>query len=286
MERNYSNISPSARMLLMMKGVTPIPFAREAAELMAKPEKYIPDYDNKDMFYWMRVMHFEERYTSINQLLDGLDIKNMLELSSGFSFRGLEYTSKHEGIHYIDTDLPGVIEQKKNILEDLTTDLAAGSKLELLPMNAVKEDEFKEVTSHFNAAPITIINEGLLMYLDDTEKKQLCKNIRDLLKERGGYWITADIYTKLEMPQLHGTQDDELSKLVERERIEEKKFESFEQAHEFFEEQGFTVEKIAQPNYMALSSTQYLLKTLPPEIAKSGDGPPRIHETWRLKVAE
>jgi hypothetical protein len=41
-----------------------------------------------------------------------LPIKNILELSSGFSFRGLE-TTKQKGFYYIGTDLPDVIATKK-----------------------------------------------------------------------------------------------------------------------------------------------------------------------------
>ena len=43
-------------------------------------------------------------------------IKNILELSSGFSFRGLNMC-KDSGVFYIDTDLPEIIENKKVILD-------------------------------------------------------------------------------------------------------------------------------------------------------------------------
>ena len=41
--RDFSSISHSAKWLLFMKGHTTIPFAREAAELLEYPNKYIPD---------------------------------------------------------------------------------------------------------------------------------------------------------------------------------------------------------------------------------------------------
>jgi hypothetical protein len=89
-KRDFSTISPSARALLLLKGLTNIPFARKAAELMMHPDKYEPDFDNKDFGFWTRVVHFEYRYSSVNQLLSALPVKNVLELSSGFSFRGLD----------------------------------------------------------------------------------------------------------------------------------------------------------------------------------------------------
>lgn len=95
-----------------MKGMTSIPYARETANLLVYPEKYAPDTNNSDFMFWARTLHFEERYWSINDLLRDLPVKNVLELGSGFSFRGLE-TSKEIGVYYIDTDLPGVIAEKK-----------------------------------------------------------------------------------------------------------------------------------------------------------------------------
>ncbi len=112
--RNFDTISPSAKSLLLMKGHTNIPYARQTAELLSHPEKYIPDFDNKDFMFWARTLHFEDRYWSIDNLLTDLDIKNVLELSSGFTFPGLVF-SKRKGIHYIDTDLPSVIEIKNDL---------------------------------------------------------------------------------------------------------------------------------------------------------------------------
>src|ERR1700754_1733876 len=116
--RDFSSISPSARSLLLLKGLTDIPFARQAAELINYPEKYEPDFELKNFVFWARVLHFENRYKSINQLLSDLPVKNILELSSGFSFRGLN-TVLHNYTYYIDTDLPDVIATKQNLLYSL-----------------------------------------------------------------------------------------------------------------------------------------------------------------------
>jgi hypothetical protein len=98
--------------LFLIKGYTNIPFAREVAELLEYPNKYIPDFNRRDFTLWANAIHLENRYWSIDQLLKDLTINNILELSSGYSFRSLEYTRK-KGVHYIDTDLPDVIAAKK-----------------------------------------------------------------------------------------------------------------------------------------------------------------------------
>ncbi|MGN6568915.1 MAG: hypothetical protein ACTHJ0_13225, partial [Flavipsychrobacter sp.] len=100
--QSFDTISPSAKALLLLKGHTDIPFARQAAELISRPEKYEPDFDKKDFGFWARVLHFEMRYQSINNLLADLQVKNILELSSGFSFRSLQ-TAVENDVYYIDT---------------------------------------------------------------------------------------------------------------------------------------------------------------------------------------
>jgi O-methyltransferase involved in polyketide biosynthesis len=198
--RDFSSISPSAKWLLLIKGHTNIPFAREAAELLEYPNKYIPDFKKRDFTFWGTTMHFENRYWSIDQLLNDLTIKNILELSSGYTFRSLEYT-RQKGVHYIDTDLPEVITTKKEFVNSLKKEgFNTNGNLELLPLNVLDEKKFHEIIGHFPQGEVAIVNEGLLTYLDKQEKEKLCSIIHDILIERGGYWITADIYLKNKQP--------------------------------------------------------------------------------------
>jgi len=284
--RNFNTISPSAKWMLYMKGHTTIPFARETAELMKYPEKYVPDYNRRDLTFWARTVHFESRYLSIDQLLNELPAKNILELSSGFSFRGLE-KAKEKGIHYIDTDLPDVISTKKEFMTSLLNESGKlEGKLELLPMNALDVIQFQETVKHFPNGEITIVNEGLMMYLDMNEKEKLCGIIHKILKERGGYWITADIYLKNELKKLELKVDEKTQEFFEQHHLEDNKFESFKEAEAFFKSMGFTVEKEAKIKRSQLSSLKYLMNSLSLRqlfrLRKAG----KMQSTWRLKVSE
>jgi O-methyltransferase involved in polyketide biosynthesis len=283
--RNFNTISPSARSLLLMKGHTNIPYARQTAELIVYPNKFIPDFDNKNITFWARVLHFEKRYWTIDQLLADLPIKNVLELSSGFSFRGLE-TIKKSGFHYIDTDLPDVISMKKNIIASLSNSIIdAESKLEILPLNALDQIQFQEIVTRFPKGEIAIVNEGLLMYLDTFEKEELCKIIHNILKERGGYWITADIYLKNQHNKLDLNFDSNTIKFFEQHHIENNKFDSFEDAETFFKKMGFIIDKEADVKNTKLSSLKYFMKSTTIKqlfkIRRAG----KIQTTWRLRVA-
>jgi O-methyltransferase involved in polyketide biosynthesis len=283
---NFNSISPSAKSLLLLKGHTNIPFARQTAELLISPDKYIPDFSKRDMTFWARVVHFENRYWSIDNLLEDLPIKNILELSSGFSFRGLEKT-KESGFHYIDTDLPEVI----NLKRDFVAALRNGSnnsrgELELVPLNCLDENQFRETISHFPKGEIAIVNEGLLMYLNSNEKENLCNIIHKILRERGGYWITADIYLKNKQDKLNLKIDEKTKDFFLQHNLEENKFNSFEEAESFFRRMGFNVDKEANIKRSELSSIKYFLKSVSIrqlfKMHKAG----KIQATWRLRIAD
>ncbi|NVO12160.1 MAG: class I SAM-dependent methyltransferase [Bacteroidales bacterium] len=283
--RNFNTISPSAKSLLLMKGHTDIPFARQTAELIKFPEKYIPNFSNKDLTFWARTFHFESRYWSIDQLLEDLSIKNILELSSGFSFRGLAKINQ-KGVHYIDTDLPDVIETKKEFIDALQNeDSNPEGKLELLPLNALDEEQFQSIIKNFSGGEIVIVNEGLLMYLDINEKEKLCRIIYNILKEHGGYWITADIYIKDRQKKLDFKLDDKTKEFFEQHRIEENRFESFKEAEAFFKRMGFAIDKEAKIKKSKMSSLKYLIKSATLKQLFKMRKAVKIQTTWRLRIA-
>lgn len=284
--RDYTSISPSAKVLLLMKGHTDIPFARQAAGIVSRPETFTPDFTKKDFGFWARVAHFESRYQQVDNLLYAVSGRNILELSSGYSFRGLALTGKQD-VHFIDTDLPDLITPKEQITTELRKDLPEPKgKLEILPLNAMDEQAFQAIISRFDPGPVTIINEGLLMYLNQEEKEKLCRIIRSVLQERGGYWITADIYLKTNTRHQAITPDDELQEFLDQHRIEENKFESLEVAEAFFKENGFIVDQEAALDFSTVGSVQYLVATIPPDKLESLSAAGRIQAAWRLKLAD
>jgi O-methyltransferase involved in polyketide biosynthesis len=284
-QKDYSSISPSAKSLLLAKGYTNIPFAKETAALMDRSEVFDMSFDENDFWFWIRVMHFEQRYWSIDQLLMQTNNANILELSSGFSFRGIDCCRKDASVHYIDTDLPELITAKQQMIDQLQLDKDLKGKFELLPLNAMDEAAFHHIVQRFEAGPLSIVNEGLLMYLNTDEKARLCQTIHAILKERGGCWITADVYVKrpeemrAELPQSKSEKA-----VFERHHIEENKFDSYEAAQAFFKEQGFEMVQEAMPDYASLSVMPKLAKVLPEELRNRNDPPPKIQATWMLRA--
>ncbi len=250
-----------------------------------QPTAYEPDFTKNDFAFWARVVHFESRYWSINELLTDIPSQNILELSSGFSFRGLAQVQQ-PNVHYIDTDLPEVIEDKKQFMKALDAgEPATGSKLETIPLNALDEEQFIEITDHFAPnQPIVIVNEGLLMYLSLPEKQKLFKTIHTILSKRGGYWITADIYINRGPVPEALKRSDRLTKFFEKHKVHEQMFESFEVAKQLFNNAGFVVDKEAVTDYAKITAIEPMMKSATEEqlaLVRQGG---RIQATWRLKV--
>jgi hypothetical protein len=95
-EKDYTTISPSAASLLVMKGYTGIPYAKQMAALLAGTDTYTRETGEKDFTFRARALHFERRYFSIDSLMKGLQISNILELSSGFSGLGQITNIRHQ----------------------------------------------------------------------------------------------------------------------------------------------------------------------------------------------
>jgi O-methyltransferase involved in polyketide biosynthesis len=268
----------------LLKGLTDIPFARDAAELITFPDKYLPDLENKDIAFWKRVVHFEQRYYSVDKALSFLPVNNILEISSGFSFRGLD-TTRNRKVHYIDTDLQDVITHKELLLANLVAGLPPfKGTLETVPLNALDEKAFRAITDHFPEGPLVIVNEGLLMYLDNTEKEKLCSNIFQVLQARGGYWVNGDVYIKYELEGLKNSKDDVYKKFIEEQHTYENMFESFDVAEAFFQQAGYVVDSESEVELSKLSSLKYLLGNA--SIPQLLDLNPayKIRTTWCLKI--
>src|SRR5476651_589230 len=174
--RDYSTISPSAKSLLLMKALTDIPFIADAAHQMWG-EATVTAFKSQrqDAPFLKRLLHFEVRYKSIDSLLETLGSKSILEISSGFSFRGLNMAINHPDVFYADTDLSEVITPKGDLTMQLMEELKLKLKGELVmkAMNALDEESFRKTINLLPAGTVTIVNECFLVYFNTTEKNKL-----------------------------------------------------------------------------------------------------------------
>jgi hypothetical protein len=124
------------------------------------------------------------------------------------------------------------------------------------------------------------------MYLNSEEKENLCKTVHNILEKRSGYWIVADIYVKTKSPKKYINADSRVKEYFEQHNIEENKFESFEDAEQFFKNAGFVIDRVAKINPRKISSWKYLRKSLTLKHFLMLLKRPKIQATWRLRIAE
>jgi O-methyltransferase involved in polyketide biosynthesis len=243
-EVSHEKVSPTARGIAYRRAICDIPFAKDVYDELAKvmtpeeKEQMIALTSEKDQAL---TPQFEARYKLLNRFLKESGSKQVLELAAGIAPRGIEMTQDPE-MTYVEVDLPGIVKQKKEIIESLEqqSKIQSHKNLELVEGSALDSDVLAEATANFDEAkPITVIHEGLMRYLNFKEKAQVAENVRGLLRKFGGVYITPDITLKVFV-------DDRVKNVVSKMigmDINANAFESVEQAEQFFGDLGFEIEK-------------------------------------------
>lgn len=251
MEKEYSKISPTAYLHAYYRTLYDLPYAKEiAGEINA--EKKFREFLGEDP---RLAPIFEARYKGTDRIIRKYirenDIRQILEIAAGLSTEGLILSGEYPNISYIETDLPEMVEMKGNIVENILE--KNRDNLYFRPANVLDLTDLQKATTIFDPSePVIIASVGLLSYLNSEERLMLAMNMRDILSEFGGVWITPD-------PAMHNQRRREMygdaraqqkveSKIAEKtgRSYEENAFENEKAADEFFTEQGFAIKKFSQ----------------------------------------
>src|SRR5579859_6622520 len=165
--RDFSRISPSAKALLLVKSQTSLPYAREAAERLwgADAVQAAAREAATVRGAVQRRHHFEIRAQSVDRALRDANVRRVLELAAGLSFRGLALAAQDD-VFYVDTDLPAMIATKQDLVRQLAPATLRGT-LRVEPLDALDREAFLRAVGEIPPGPIAVVHEGLLMYLDD-----------------------------------------------------------------------------------------------------------------------
>jgi O-methyltransferase involved in polyketide biosynthesis len=208
MPADSSLISVTAKVAAYYRQFSDIPFAAEAARRIGADEAFetiLREHGlERDKLTFYAPM-FEARYKSLTQLILESGASQVLELASGYSLRGLDL-SRTEAIHYVETDLPDVVTAKLSLLEDLRQqhELLPSPRHVLASADALDLEQVRAAAAVLDSRrPLTILCEGLIMYLSKRETEQLATNIHRLLGEfAGGSWISPDFTFRAEAKDL------------------------------------------------------------------------------------
>lgn len=235
---DHGRISPTAWFIAEGRTYSDIPYSKEifaAMHKMRAPSELIKQADPPNAF-----SRFEARYLIVGKLLKENKSRQILEIAAGFSPRGL-LMADDPSVNYVENDLPEMLEQKKTVLSIMGK--KAPKNLHLEAGNVLKMEDLRVATRFFDKKlPIAVIHEGLLRYFTFAEKETVARNVRTLLGEFGGVWITSDIdVTPQATPHQPGGVTDQIRKITGID-IVKNDFKTLDEAILFFEKFGFSVE--------------------------------------------
>ena len=199
MPADSSLISVTAKIAAYYRQFSDIPFAQEVAKRIgadAAFEQILREHGlERDKLTFYAPM-FEARYKSLTQLILQSGASQVLELASGYSLRGLDLT-RSGAVRYVETDLPDVVAAKLQPARGCSAaschPAEPAARRDRRGCAWISTRSVPAPPSSTQAGHVTVLCEGLIMYLSKEQTEQLATNIRRLLGEfAGGSWITPD----------------------------------------------------------------------------------------------
>ncbi len=207
----------------------------------------------------------EARFTSTTRLILESGLSRVVDLPCGFTPRGLKMAGT--AIDYYGLDLPAVTEKMAPVVESI---IGESTKIAYRAVDATNLDSLKKALGA-SKEPVLISTEGMLMYFTQSELDEVFRNIRAILLEHGGEWITVD-------NQMLSAQNRLMEVLLAGDPDEIEKFNTFsrerlskmappenaflkDNAEQYVGNMGFALRKV--PVYDYLPPTLHALDHLP-----------------------
>jgi O-methyltransferase involved in polyketide biosynthesis len=247
MEIDYEKISVTAQLAAYMRQFSDIPFASDVAELLHSREVFEvllqgQQMTSEDLLWYAPI--FEVRYKSVTEAIRRSGSNQVLELASGLTLRELAFTQDPR-YTYIESDLTGISVEKEAIIASLRQkyELADHANLHFPAVNALDRSQLQEAVKRLNRdQPLVVVNEGFFQYLSPDEMLAVVGNIRELLAEFKGSWITPDFSIKDEVNQVSAQQRN-FRRIVDaatEHKLYNNAFDSLEQLMAFLREMGLS----------------------------------------------
>lgn len=240
---DFDKISPTALLVAYMRQFSDIPYTQEIATLSNAEEvvhQFVVQGQKQPV---MMAAIVEARYKAIEKIRAEFNHTQILEFASGLLPRGM-ILSENPEITFVESDLEVMLRQKQELVHQVIGDRP---NLHFLEIDATDNLKSLSLNEYFRSdRPVTILCEGLLMYLTLAEKQRVFANVKSILQTYGGVWITPDLTTKAvgEMRQ----RDPVIRKIFEKiasatnRTFLENEFDDLDHAYRFSREQGFQME--------------------------------------------
>jgi O-methyltransferase involved in polyketide biosynthesis len=194
----YDKISPTAKLVADVRRFSDIPYAMPMAEHIETAHIFQQLLDGEkpapELLQFF-APYAEARYKSLKQGILRAKVRQVVELASGFSFRGVAMAEDPD-LLYVETDLPEMHELRTRLRRDMEKDGSLPRRANALfePLDVTDDGQWESVEAHLRPGePVAIVHEGLFQYFAMAEKEAVAKKIARLLKKQGGVWLTPDL---------------------------------------------------------------------------------------------
>ena len=196
MEQNILDITnpvyDTARMTLSNLGLAGVKEAAEFAKMLGLTgyaENYGVNSENDvDM---VNAVIQEFRFNFLNHYIRSQGARNVLDIACGFSPRGIIIS--REGYNYVGADLEAAVNALANVTGTYEVRDGCGT-LDYKLIDVTNPDALYSGCEGFDGA-VTIVCEGLFMYLQDYEVTSFCEGLKRVLSKHGGAFVTPDFST-------------------------------------------------------------------------------------------
>ena len=185
-----SDVSYTAPLTLFWLSKAGVPEAVEYvkyidAKQILKPEN-ISQYERVEK---INKIYQEIRYESVNDFIESENFTNVIDLGCGVSPRFL-YTAPKK-INYVGVELEDVVTVLKIYAPTFLND-DSRKYVNFAVADVASRKEMFDAAKNLDGK-ICIVEENLWMYLSREKQRAMLENIRDILKERGGCFVTSDL---------------------------------------------------------------------------------------------
>lgn len=182
-----NSVMDTARLTLSSLGISGVIEAKEFAKKFGFEDDLFRYHDTSSGIAHSTMI--EARFEFLNQQIEKIGNKNILDIACGFSPRGLRFARK--GYKYIGIDLQDAATAMGKLASEFSGNEELTGSFDYHLVNATNSKELAAIGNLFEGE-VTITCEGLFMYLKPSEVENLILGMKSILEKNGGCFVTPD----------------------------------------------------------------------------------------------
>lgn len=202
----FDAVSPTAKVVGYLRCMDPTLAFAHHLSFSTDAAQTLHDHDITDPLVQARMsILFCARYRTINAVVARLGHRQILEIASGISPRGLQWSRENPKTVYIESDLPRLMRHKAKILRNSIQEDAVLSRgvLHCCGIDALDLDSIRHALEYTDPrAALSIVTEGLLLYFNADEMKTFMTHMATILAERPGATWVVDLVSRANLREL------------------------------------------------------------------------------------